>query len=210
MLETEEHVSRGERARRRIDVFAWPALLLVIYIGSFWKLVLSNQYTWLDGPDYAYQVLPWYQFQAGEWHQGRFPLWDPYVWGGQPLVGQAQPGAVYPPNWPLFLAPLRNGWIRQSVLHWYFVLIHFQAALFCYWLCRDLKRTRPASLLSPLVVLFFLRAMRGERPVSSAAWSGAFLGVAFLSGHHQIPIFICLAMAGAWLSYLAIAPSVSA
>jgi len=145
------------------------------------------------------------------------------------LAGQGQPGVLYPPNWLLFLAPLRHGWIRQSFLHWYFVLIHFQAGLFCYWLCRDLKRTRAASLLSglafglagyvgtnnwpqmlngavwaPLVMLFFLRAMRGERAIASAAWSGAFLGIAFLSGHHQIPIFIGLAMAGAWLYYLSL------
>jgi hypothetical protein len=206
---------------------AWPALLLLICVCSYWKLVLTNQYTWLDGPDIANQVLPWYQFQAGEWHQGRVPLWDPYLWGGQPLVGQMITGAVYPPNWLLFLAPLRNGWIRQSYLHWYFVLIHFQAALFCYWLCRDLRRSQAAALLAglafglggfvgtniwpqmlngavwaPLVLLFFLRAMSGERPVSSAAWSGACLGIAFLSGHHQIPIFISLTMAGAWRYYL--------
>src|SRR6266853_1490481 len=66
------------------------------------------------------------------------------------LAGQGQPGVLYPPNWLLFLAPLRHGWIRQSFLHWYFVLIHFQAGLFCYWLCRDLKRSRAASLLSGL------------------------------------------------------------
>src|SRR5205814_8805584 len=48
------------------------------------------------------------------------------------------------------ISPLRHGWIRQSFLHWYFMLIHFQAALFCYWLCRDLKRSRAASLLSGL------------------------------------------------------------
>src|SRR5260370_8301245 len=137
------------------------------------------------------------------------------------------PGAASAPNWLLFLAPLRNGWIRQLWLHWYFVLIHAQAALFCYWLCRDLKGSSAASLFSglafglggfigtnnwpvmlngavwaPLVLLFFLRAMRSERPVSSAAWSGAFLGIAFLSGHHQIPIFIALTMAGAWIYYL--------
>ena len=47
------------------------------------------------------------------------------------------------------------------------------------------------AVWAPLVLLFFLRAMRGERTVSSAAWSGAVLGIAFLSGHHQIPIFIC-------------------
>src|SRR5258706_642458 len=227
MRVVEKHQTDRNAAASRLYAAAWPALLLVICICFFWKQLLTNQYTWLDSPDAANQVLPWFQFQAGEWHQGRFPLWDPYVWGGQPLVGQAQPGAVYPPNWLLFLAPLRNGWMRQSFLHWYFVLIHFQAALFCYWLCRDLKRSHAASLLSglafglggfvgtnnwpqmlngavwaPLVLLFFLRAMRGERPVASAAWSGAFLGIAFLSGHHQIPTFIGLAMAGAWLYYL--------
>jgi len=205
----------------------WPALLLVICVGFFWKLVFTNQYSWLDSPDFAYQVLPWYQFQAGEWHHGHMPLWDPNLWGGQPLLGQVITGGAYPPNWLLFLLPLRKGWIRQPYLHWYFVLIHFQAALFCYWLCRDLKRSHAASLLTglafglggymgttgwpqmlngavwaPLVLLFFLRAMRGERPISSAAWSGAFLGISFLSGHHQIPVFLCLAMAGAWMYYL--------
>ena len=212
---------------KRPSEWAMPALLLVVVSCFFWKLVFTNQYTWLDSPDAANQVLPWYQFQAGEWHAGRMPLWDPYLWGGQPLLAQAQPGAAYPPNWLLFLMPLRRGWIRQPYMHWYFVLIHFQAALFSYWLCRDLKRSHAASLLSglafglggfvgtnnwpqmlngavwaPLVLLFFLRAMRGERPVASAAWSGAFLGIAFLSGHHQIPTFIGLAMAGAWLYYL--------
>ncbi len=207
----------------------WVGLLLLICAGFFWKLVFTNQYTWLDSPDYAYQVLPWYQFQAGEWHAKNMPLWDPNLWGGQPLIGQVITGAAYPPNWLLFLLPLRKGWIRQPYLHWYFVLIHFQAALFCYWLCRDLKRSRGASLLAglafalggyigttgwpqmlngavwaPLVLLFFLRAMRGERPFSSAAWSGVFLGISFLSGHHQIPIFLCVAMAGAWLYYVAL------
>jgi hypothetical protein len=228
MQVAEKHHTDRNEATGRLQEAAWTLLLLAICICFFWKLVLTNQYTWLDNPDAANQVLPWYQFQAGEWHQGRFPLWDPYHWGGQPLLGQAQPGAAYPPNWLLFLAPLRNGWIRQSFLHWYFVLIHFQAALFCYWLCRDLDRSRPASLLAglvfglggflgtntwaqmlngavwaPLIFLFFLRAMGGRRPLTSAAWSGVFLGVSFLSGHHQIPIFISLAMAGLWIYLLA-------
>ena len=224
----EQHTLSG-RAPNRISRIAWPALLLVIFIGFFWRLVLTkNQYTWLEGSDMAYQVLPWYQFQAAEWHHGRLPLWDSYLWGGQPLVGQMQPGAAYPLNWLMFLAPLQNGHINQTYLQWYFMLIHFQAGLFCYWLCRDLGRSPPASVLAglafglggfigsnnwpqmlngavwaPLVLLFFFRAMRGERPISSAAWSGVFLGVAFLSGHHQIPIFLSLAMAGVWIYYLA-------
>ncbi|MGH9657355.1 MAG: hypothetical protein ACRD96_02365, partial [Bryobacteraceae bacterium] len=228
MQVAENHHTGWNRARARLDGVRMPALLLLIVAGFFWKLLLTDQYTWLDSPDLANQVAPWFQFQAGEWRQGRFPLWDPYVWGGQPLVGQAQPGAVYPPNWLLFWLPLRNGWIRQSYLHWYFVLIHFQAALFAYWLARDLKRSRAASLLSglafalggfigstdwpqmlngavwaPLVFLFFLRTAEGLRPVANAALSGAMLGISFLSGHHQIPIFTSLAIGGAWIYFLA-------
>lgn len=223
----EKHHSDRKQARAVISSLAGPCLLLLITVLFYWKLTLSNQYTWLESPDFANQVLPWYQFQAVEWHSGRFPLWDPYVWGGQSLIGQAQPGAAYPPNWILFLLPLKNGWIRQVFLHWYWVLIHYMGALFCYFLCRDLKRSRAASLLAaaafglggylgstgwpqmlngavwaPLVFLFFLRAMRGERPIANAIFSGSCLGAAFLSGHHQVPIFITLAIGGAWLYHL--------
>jgi hypothetical protein len=66
-----------------------PALLFAIVTLFYWKLTLSDQYSWMESPDYAYQVLPWYQFQAGEWHAGRIPLWDPYAWSGQSLIGQA-------------------------------------------------------------------------------------------------------------------------
>ncbi len=230
MQVAEKHHTDCNRAWDWFRATTWPALLLVICIGFFWKLLLTDQYTWLESPAVAHQLLPWYQFQAGEWHAGRMPLWDTYL--GQPILGQAQRGAAYPLNLLLFLAPLRNGWIRQSCLHCYFVLIHFQGALFCYWLCRDLKRSRAASLLSglafglggflgtntwppilnaavwaPLVLLFFLRAMRGHRSVASAAWSGALLGIAFLSGDLQMAILICLAMGGAWLSYFIMDPS---
>jgi hypothetical protein len=208
------------------SALAGPAVLSLITIGIFWKLVLTNHYTWLDNPDIVNQVLPWYQFQATEWHQGRFPLWDPHHWGGQSLIGEGLPGAAYPFNWILFLLPLRDGRIPFARLNWYFVLIHYMGALFCYWLCRDLKRSRTASVIAgaafglsgyfgdigwpqmlngavwaPLVFLFFLRAMRGQSPVSSAALSGAALGFSLLSGHHQIPVFVSLAIGAAWIYY---------
>jgi hypothetical protein len=201
-----------------------PAVLFGITVVMFWKIALTSQYTWLNAPDYANQVLPWLQFQAREWHAGRFPLWDPYHWAGQPLVGQMQPGAVYPLNWLLFLMPLKNGFLSTTLLNWYQVLIHFMAALACYGLARDLKRSRLAAVLAgtifgmsgfvgttewpqmvngavwtPLVLMFFLRVQRGEKPLVNSALSGACLGVSFLSGHHQIPLFMGLFMAGLWL-----------
>lgn len=204
---------------------AWigPLLLLVIVTGSYWKL-LTKQYTWADHPDMAYQVLPWYEFEAVSFQHGEFPLWDPHVWGGQPLLAQMQPGAAYPLNWPLFLLPLRNGHVQLLWLNLYFVLTHFLAALFCYWLCRDSGRSVSASVLGgfafalgglvgsiewpqmlngavwiPLVFLFYVRSTRGRRPLASAALAGTFLGFSFLSGHPQIPTFTGLMMAGLWI-----------
>lgn len=202
-----------------------PALLAGIIILFFWKLVLTDQYTWLEAPDLANLVLPWFQFQAAEFHKGIFPLWDPYSWLGQPLLGQAQPGSAYPPNWILFGLPLNpQGWIRQFWLHWYYVLIRIAAALCAYALARDLGRSRTASVFAglvyalvgyvasadwpqlvngavwtPLVFLYLFRAERGERPAASAALSGFWLGFSWLAGHHQVPLYVSLATGSLWL-----------
>jgi hypothetical protein len=203
---------------------AGPLILLAIVIGFFWKIVLTDQYSWLETPDLAYQVVPWLQYQAQQFHMHRFPIWDPFMFGGQSLIGQAQPGLAYPLNWILFSLPLDDGHISFTALNWYYTLIHYLAALFCYMLCRDLGRSTLASILGgaafgpggyigntdwpqmingaiwgPLVFLFLFRAARGLRPVANGAFSGLFLGMSWLSGHHQVPIFLTLAAGAVWL-----------
>lgn len=220
-------LAEHSRARAAIRALAGPTLLLLIVIGFFWKLVLTNQFTWLESPDFAYQVVPWFQYEAQQIQQHRIPLWDPFLFGGQSLIGQDQPGLAYPPNWLLFALPFSNGHISFHILNWYFMFIHYFGALFCYFLCRDLGRSTIASVLgglsfglggyvgttdwpqmingaiwAPLIFLFLFRVGRGVRPFASAAFSGLFLGVSWLSGHHQVPIFLTLASAGVWLYFL--------
>ena len=215
-----------ERSESRNRILIAVLLFLAI-AGYYWKLTLTRQFEWMMGPDLAEQVLPWFQMQAQEWHAGRVPLWDPNLWAGQPLFGQAITGAAYPLNWILFLLPLENGHIAGWALTWYYVVIHLMAAGFCYLFCRSLGRSRSASLAGgiifslsgfmgntpwpvmmngavwiPLVFLFQLRASRGRRPVVNAALSGMFLGIAFLSGHHQVPIFTAVAWVGVWIYLL--------
>lgn len=201
-----------------------PFLLLLIIIGFFWKLLLTNQYSWLQSPDLAYQVLPWFQYQATQFHQHVFPLWDPREFAGQSLIGQDQPGLLYPLNWILFSLPMPHGQISIHYLNWYYMLIHYLGALFCYWLCRDLGRSELASIAGgisfglggymgnvdypqmlngaiwgPLVFLFLFRALRDERPKANAAFAGLFLGISWLGGHHVVPIFLSLAAMAVWL-----------
>lgn len=202
-------------------------VLFAVVAGFYWKLTLTRQFDWAWGPDMATQVLPWFQEQARFWGKGTIALWDPTMWAGQPLLGQAQPGAAYPLNWILFALPLHKGYIRWDAIEWYFVVMRFMAVAFCYWLCRDLGRSRIASLVGgaifglggyigatswpqmtngalwlPLVFLFLLRAVRTRNTLGNAALSGMFLGIAWLSGHHQAPLFITLATAGTWIFFI--------
>ncbi|MEQ1884032.1 MAG: YfhO family protein [Bryobacteraceae bacterium] len=189
-----------------------------------WKLTLTDQFTWLEDPDRANQVLPWLQFQAIQWHGFRIPAWDPNSWTGQPLFGQGQPGSANPINWLMFLMPMKNGHINMAVLNWYFVLLRYLAALGCYLLCRDLKCSRTASILgacvfglggfvantgwpqmvsgaiwAPYAFLFLFRVDRGENRLANSLLSGFFVGIAWLSGHHQAPLFITLTAIAVWI-----------
>ena len=209
------------------QALTFPFVLLLIVIGFYWKLVFTYQFDWLWGPDLAFQVLPWFEEGSRQLAQGHLPLWDPHAWLGQPLLAQAQPGAAYPLNWLLWLVARYNGHLQIWGLQWYYIAIHYMAALFTYLLCRDLGRSRAASLIAgaaysllgymgwvgwpqmmngavwtPLVFLFLLRAVRGLHARSSAALSGACLGMAWLSGHHQVPIFLTLASSGVWIYFI--------
>jgi hypothetical protein len=208
----------------RWRTFGSLALLLALTAGFYWKITISGQWTFLEASDVANQVRPWLDFQAREFHAGHLPLWDPFEWGGHSLIGQVQPGLANPLNWILFAMPLRDGHIPITTLHWYWVLIHWMGAAFCYALCRDLRCGHVASILGgavfaltgfmghtdwpqillsaawiPLVLLFFLRVLRGERPMSSAAICGAALGMMFLGSHPVIPVFAGLVMGALWL-----------
>jgi len=199
------------------------AALLLVTIGLYWKLTLSDRYTWLENPDHANLIRPWLDYEARELHAGRIPLWDPYLWAGQPLHAQMEPGLANPFNWVLFATPVRDGHLTRAALDWYWVLIHWVAAAFCFWLCRDLGCGYLASMVGgaiygflgyvgwvgttcfsmsclwvPVALLFFARVNRGERPVSNAALCGAALGAGFLMGHHNVPIYLVVTLGVAW------------
>lgn len=194
---------------------------------------ITHQDDWMSNPDLVEQVYPWFQLQASAFSRGEIPLWNPYQWGGQPLLGQVQPGLAYPPNWLLFALPLRDGMIGYRFLDWYFVLMHCFAALSAYWLCRGLGCSRLAAAVGgllfslggyvgradwpqmlngaawgPLALLPALR--RAEEPSSlrPAALGGAAFGMAWLAGHHQVPLYLSLAAAAlwAWRVLLAVQP----
>ncbi len=207
---------------RGLPARAWPPVFLVFsVITVFWKLALTKQYTFLESPDNANQVMPWLQAQVYAIRHFSVLLWDPYEWFGQSLIGQVQPGVASPFTFLLALAPLHDGHIQPFYVCLWFVLMHCLAALFAYWLLQDLKLAVWPSLIggllyatagfcgntewpqqlapgiwAPAVFLFLLRALRGRSPLQSAAWAGVLLGVSWLCGHHEPAFMLTLAVAG--------------
>jgi hypothetical protein len=82
MAVTGEDHSQRKNLSLWLTSLAGPVLLLLICIGFYWKTVLTDQYTYLESPDLANQVLPWLRMQATELHRWDIPLWDPYLLGG--------------------------------------------------------------------------------------------------------------------------------
>ncbi|MDZ7639469.1 MAG: hypothetical protein U5J83_14635 [Bryobacterales bacterium] len=207
-------------SRRRGAV---AALLCLLVVMVYAQVGITHQEDWMSNPDLVEQVYPWFQLQASAFARGELPLWNPYQWGGQPLLGQVQPGTAYPLNWLLFALPQRDGLIGYRFLDWYFVLLHCFAALSAYGLCRGLGTSRMAGLAggllfslggyvgrvdwpqmlngaawAPLILLAVLRGPEWFRPRTAAALGGVALGMAWLTGHHQVPLFVSLATAGLW------------
>lgn len=198
-----------------------PALLVSSVITVFWKLALTKQYTFLESPDLANQVMPWLQAQVYAIRHWSVLIWDPYEWFGLPLLGELQPGVASPFTFLLALAPLHDGHIQPFYVGLWFVLMHCVAALFAYWFLKDLRLAVWPSLLggllyatagfcgstewpevlsagiwAPVVFLFLLRSLRGRTPLKSAAWAGVLLGIAWLCGHHEPALMLTFAVMG--------------
>ena len=65
----------------------------------------------------------------------------------------------------------------------------------------DWPQMNHATVWGPIALWFVFRAGRGKSPLASGVLSGFFLGLAWLSGHHQIPIYFTLTTVGFWIHF---------
>jgi hypothetical protein len=99
--------------RSRSDILAESAIVLLLALLPllfFWRLITpfpADQMNITAG-DFGEQYFPLRAFAAQEWVAGRIPLWNPYLYGGQPALADIQSGALYPPH---VLQALFLGWV---------------------------------------------------------------------------------------------------
>jgi hypothetical protein len=68
----------------------------------FWPVLLAGYAFPKGGGDLWGQLYPVWSFVASQVRQGTFPLWDPLLMAGDPILSEAQYGLFNPLNWLLF------------------------------------------------------------------------------------------------------------
>ncbi len=83
---------------------AGAVLLLTTAVALFfWPVLLAGHAFPKGGGDLWGQLYPVWAFIASQVRRGVFPLWDPLLAAGDPILSEGQYGLFNPLNWPLFL-----------------------------------------------------------------------------------------------------------
>ena len=137
----------------------WPDIALILILTLlpllfFWRLITPNpaDRMHIAAGDFTEQYFPLRAFAAQEWSQGRVPLWNPYLYGGQPALADIQSGALYPPHVIESLALSWGGSLLDReigfplwALEWQ-IIAHFSlAAAGTYLFARHIGRQSGAS-----------------------------------------------------------------
>lgn len=168
-----------QQARRnaQYDALAFGALG-ILTAGFFWRLLFTpNTFMPAGGGDLAGFLYPTYHF-AQEWlTRGIVPLWNPYIFGGTPFVGDIQAALFYPPNLATYLLsnPLQYRDLEYlSVFHFYLAGAGMYALLrFGKWNDDGAPLHRFACLAGALAFAYsdlFITHFGNLNLIASAAW----------------------------------------
>ncbi|HMV46801.1 MAG TPA: YfhO family protein [Blastocatellia bacterium] len=146
----------------RVGVALTLVLLPLIYFfpAALGKVTLAPGDGWTQ--ILGIRVLIGQMLAGGEW-----PLWNPYIFAGMPLLAAIQPGALYPPTW--LFAVLSPQWAMNLL-----VLMTYHLALIgTYLFARRIGINRIGALIAGATFTFggFMVAHLGHtNRINAAAW----------------------------------------
>ncbi|MEP0844488.1 MAG: hypothetical protein HRF43_17455, partial [Phycisphaerae bacterium] len=182
------------------------SVVLLLYFGP---TALRGQ-SLAEGEGVTY-YLPLREMVASAWKRGHWPAWNPYVYGGMPLLADCQAGVFYPPNLLYLLLP------PVAAMNVILLAERILSAWGMVLLLRSQRASGPAALAGAGVFVFsgFMIAHLGHVSIiNAAAWipwiclavcrwctgggrgwlvAGTLLwAVQFLAGHPQIVVYTAI------------------
>ena len=115
--------------------------LVIAFTAYFPCLILGEAYF---ANDLAYQFVPFRQFLRDQLFHGHFPLWNPYLFGGQPFFANPNSMMCYPLTYLTLLFPVAYG-----VGVFLFIHMFLAASGMHFWL-RSLKLSENACRMGSL------------------------------------------------------------
>ena len=145
--------------------------LLVYFL--YFILTLVFFFRFLDGAeifgfkDLSRYFYPLRHLMVEQVKSGHWPLWNPYIFCGFPLLATLQIGFFYPLTVIHYFLPFDLAFNYYTILH------YFLAASFMFMLMRHFKFSRTASFLSGLIFAFsgyLLSVSNMNTSLSSVIW----------------------------------------
>ncbi len=208
-------------------VFFWPAVFggrvllpadMIFDNDPLWQPLAPEGYVHPANQilsDQVYAFFPWRVFAVRLLTQGHLPLWNPYISGGQPFVGNAQSAIFSPFNLLGYLFPLYSSYVVTAILRL------FVAGISTFLFAREIGLSRPGALLamaaftfsgpmiiwlgyplSPVIAWLPAMLLTVERALTKRSGlyviaSGLTIGAQFLGGHPETSFHVMLA----WAAY---------
>jgi len=167
----------------------------------FFAITLVFFFRFLDGREvFAFKDLSRYfypirQLMVEQVKLGAWPLWNPYIFFGMPLMAGLQPGLFYPLTLIYYLIPF------DLAFNYYIIIHYFLAACFMFCFMRHLKASYFASFFSGLIFSFsgyLLSVSNMNTSMSSVIWLPLVLLFfdKFLKfkGRYFLGLILCLAL----------------
>lgn len=164
-------------------------------------------------PDVLSQLYPWRHLVVESFKNGQWPLWNPYLFSGTPLLANFQSAVFSPLNFLLLVFPFATGWSLMILVQ------PLLAALFMFLFLRELKVSRWGSVVAATAFSFcgFMVVWMAYGTLSLAiVWlplllwaieksfkkasilpltiTSLSLAFSFFSGHFQTSVYVILAV----------------
>lgn len=151
------------------ELAAWLAGAAAILGVTLWYFfdALTGTINFVLPPDTSEFLYPLEYRIAAAMKSGTLPLWNPYSFGGYPLVGYPQYGLLYPVNWIFWLWPYGGPAYSVVGYAWKFVFHVALGGFGMFYLCRAVGLRFAAALLGGVAYMLL------PNTLAFAVWGNA-------------------------------------